>query len=167
MDPARHVRALIEASGWPDDPELVGTPERFTELLASFAPRDPEPPSICATTSDAPVVVSGIAFHSLCAHHLLPFFGTVSVGYRPRARLLGLGSVPRAVAAYARRPQIQERLGAQIADALVAWADPVSVVVAITARHLCVEMRGARAEAEVLTVVSRGEPDPWLLARVS
>ena len=168
MDPAaRHFRAFLDAIGLPEDPELVGTPERVAELLAGFVPREPDPPTTCATASSTPVVIRGIPFYSLCAHHFLPFFGAAAVAYRPRGTLLGLGAVPRLIEALARRPQIQERLTEQIADALARWADPVSVVVSLRARHLCVEMRGARVPAEVETVATRGEPDPWLLARVA
>jgi GTP cyclohydrolase I len=167
VDPAaRHFRAFLDAIGMPDDPELAGTPERVAELLAGFVPRELDPPSTCATTSATPVVIRGIPFHSLCAHHLLPFFGTAAVAYRPRGTLLGLGAIPRLIENLARRPQIQERLAEAIADGIVRWADPTSVVVSLRARHLCVEMRGARVPAEVEVVAIRGEPDPWLLSRV-
>lgn len=146
---------------------MADTPRRFAELLADFVPRPLEPPTICVTTSATPVVVSAIPFHSLCAHHLLPFSGTAAVAYVPSDRLLGLGSIPRLVAALARRPQLQERLGEQIADALTEHARPRSVAVALRARHLCVEMRGAERAAEVLTLSERGLPDPWLRDQVS
>lgn len=163
---ALHFRAFLDAVGLVGDPELAGTSERVAELLASYAPSPLPPPTVCTANSDSPVVVRGIAFHSLCAHHLLPFFGTVAVGYRPRDTLLGLGSIPGLVAHVSRRTQLQERLAEQIADALVRWVDPVSVVVGIRARHLCVEMRGARTPVDVLVVVARGEQDRWLRSKV-
>jgi GTP cyclohydrolase IA len=165
-DAARHLRAFLDAVGLRGDPELEGTAERVTELLATFAPGEIREPSTCATSSSSPVVVRSIPFHSLCAHHLLPFFGMVAVAYRPRGTLLGLGSIPSLVAQLARRPQIQERLAEQIADAMMRWAQPESVAVGIRARHLCVEMRGARAPVEVLVVATRGAPDPWLSSKV-
>lgn len=163
---AQHLRAFLDAVGLVGDPEVNGTAERVAELLASFAPSPLPAPTVCGATSDAPVVVRGIAFHSLCAHHLLPFFGTVAVAYRPRDALLGLGSIPGLVAHLSRRTQLQERLADQIADALVRWVDPISVAVGIRARHLCVEMRGARTPIDVLVLAHRGESDPWLRARV-
>ncbi|MEQ1501991.1 MAG: GTP cyclohydrolase I [Myxococcota bacterium] len=165
-DAARWFRAFLDAAGLADDPELAGTPERVTELLASFAPKPLPAPSICATASSTPVVIRGIPFHSLCAHHLLPFFGEVSVAYRPEGRLLGLGSVPRLVAHFARRTQIQERMAEQIADGLAGWAAPVALAVAVRARHLCVEMRGTPAPVEVTVIATRGEPDAWLRSQV-
>ena len=165
-DAARHLRAFLDAVGLVGDPEVEGTADRVTELLAGFAPVPLPAPTVCGVTSDGPVVVRGIAFHSLCAHHLLPFFGTVAVAYRPRATLLGLGSIPKLVAHLSRRTQLQERLADQIADALVRWVDPVSVAVGIRARHLCVEMRGARTAVDVLVLANRGDADPWLRSRV-
>jgi GTP cyclohydrolase IA len=163
---ARHFRAFLDAVGLVGDPELDGTAERVADLLASFAPSPLPSPTVCATTSETPVIVRGIAFHSLCAHHLLPFFGTVAVAYRPRDALLGLGSIPKLVAHVSRRTQLQERLAEQVADALVRWIDPVSVAVGIRARHLCVEMRGARTPVDVLAIATRGDPDVWLRSKV-
>ncbi len=162
-----HLRAFLAALGHEGDPEMADTPRRFAELLSDFVPRPVDPPTVCATTSATPVVVTGIPFHSLCAHHLLPFSGTAAVAYVPTDRLLGLGSIPRLVAALARRPQLQERLAEQLADAMMEHAAPRSVAVALRARHLCVEMRGAERPAEVLTLAERGAPDPWLRDQVT
>ncbi|MCA9492769.1 MAG: GTP cyclohydrolase I [Myxococcales bacterium] len=166
-DAERHAEALLAAIGFAGDPEMAGTARRFAALLGEFVPAPLEPLSVCATTQPGPVVVRAIPFHSLCAHHLLPFSGQVSVGYVPDATLLGLGSIPRLVGALARRPQLQERLGEQIADEIERAAQPLSVVVEVRARHLCVEMRGSRTPAQVVTLARRGADHPWLLARVS
>lgn len=167
MEPADPLRAFFTAARLGEgDAEFAGTPERVAELLASFAPRPVRPPTICATTVRAPVVVSGVRFHSLCVHHLLPFFGTVSVGYVPRERMVGFGSLPRLVADLSHRLQLQERLGQEILEALVRWVEPASAAVAIRARHLCMEMRGAEAEGEVLTLAVHGAPDAALLEEV-
>ena len=167
MSPADHLSAFLAATGFSDsDPELVGTPERVAALLADFVPRPVRPPSLCATTVRTPVVVSRIPFHSLCAHHLLPFFGTVSIGYLPRDRMVGFGSLPRLVADLSRRPQLQERLGQALVDMLVEWVDPEAAVVVIRARHLCVEMRGAPSTGEVFTLASAGTPDGTLVSEV-
>jgi GTP cyclohydrolase I len=165
-DAPRHLQDFLSSLGLDQDPEVAGTAQRVTELLASFQPQPLPEPTLCAATSRSPVVVRAIPFHSLCAHHLLPFFGTVAIGYVPQERLLGLGTLPRAVAALARRTQLQERLADQLADTLWEWAQPISVAVGIRARHLCVEMRGAQVQVETLVVATRGEPDAWLRSKV-
>ncbi|MEK7475158.1 MAG: GTP cyclohydrolase I FolE [Candidatus Coatesbacteria bacterium] len=91
------------------------------------------------------VVVSDITFYSMCEHHLLPFFGRVHVAYIPGRRIIGLSKIPRLVAAFSRRLQVQERLTSQIACAVEETIDPEGVGVVIEARHLCMEMRGARS----------------------
>lgn len=104
------------------------------------------------------VTVKSIPFYSLCAHHFLPFFGTAHVGYIPDERLAGLSKLPRVVDYYARRPQLQERLTAQVADLLQQRLRPVGVIVVLNARHLCMEMRGiSRPGVTTRTCVVRGD----------
>lgn len=167
MDPADHLRSFFAATRLGEgDPEVVGTPERVAELLGGYVPRPVRPPTLCATTVRGPVVITGLRFHSLCAHHLLPFFGTVAVGYVPDERMVGFGSIPRLVEDLSHRLQLQERLGEAILAELVGWLAPLSAVVSVRARHLCMEMRGARAEGEVSTLAVHGTPDPAMLAEV-
>jgi GTP cyclohydrolase I len=90
------------------------------------------------------VVIKGIPFYSLCEHHMLPFFGTASVGYLPRGRVIGLSKIPRVVEMYARRLQVQERMTQQIADFLQEHLNPYGVGVVIEAEHLCLAMRGVQ-----------------------
>ena len=100
------------------------------------------------------VVVRDIPFHSMCEHHLLPFIGRAHVAYIPRdGRITGLSKIARCVAGYAARPQLQERLTAQVADAMVDELDPLGVLVVIEAEHTCMTMRGIRA-AGAMTVTS-------------
>lgn len=167
-DASLHLQHLLEALGLDGDPEVIGTAERVSALLASFAPAPLPDPTLCATLSTSPIIVRNIPFHSMCAHHLLPFFGTVAVAYRPAGKVLGLGAIPRVVAALSRRTQIQERLTEQIADVIFGWVAPVSVAVGIRARHLCVEMKGSLPgpAIDALVVVTRGEPDEWLRSKV-
>ncbi len=92
------------------------------------------------------VVVKDISFYSLCEHHLLPFFGTAHVAYLPNGKIIGLSKIPKLVEVYANRLQVQERLTQQIADTLQKKLEPMGVGVVIEARHLCMEMRGARSQ---------------------
>ncbi len=148
-DPAVHLRRALDALGFHGDPEMAGTPARLAEFLGSFrGAGDPPEVATCAASMPGQVVaVQGVPFHSLCAHHLLPFFGTVSVAYRAGARLAGFGAVPRVVQWAARRPQLQERLAEQIARHLAGALEAQGVLVRIQARQMCVEMRGAATTA--------------------
>ena len=104
------------------------------------------------------VVVRNVEFHSLCEHHLLPFFGRASVAYLPaNDRVCGLSKIARTVDVFARRLQMQERLTAQIANALVEYLAPVGVAVILEGEHLCMRMRGAsKSDADMLTTSFRG-----------
>ena len=104
------------------------------------------------------VIVRDIAFHTMCEHHLLPFFGRAHIAYLPDGgRLTGLSKLARVVETLARRPQLQERLTDQIADAIETVLRPKGVMVLAEARHMCMEMRGIKAHgANTVTLVSRG-----------
>lgn len=98
-----------------------------------------------------------IEFHSLCEHHLLPFYGRVHAGYLPARRIIGLWKIPRVVDLFARRLQVQERLTQQVADALVEVLEPKAVVVIAEARHLCMAMRGVQKQHScTITRATRG-----------
>ncbi len=164
QSPVDHLRAAFAALGMDVDPEMAETPERVAELLAGFAPAPPPELSILPTSSGDLITCEGLPFHSLCAHHLLPFFGTCAIALRPAGRIAGLGGYPRLVAALARRPQLQERLAAQIAETLMAQLEPASVGVKLVARQLCVEMRGARSAGNFTIRAFRGGDDAALRA---
>ena len=127
---------------------LVETPERVARMLHELV--TPTPFEATTFPNDAGydelVLVSDIRFTSLCEHHLLPFRGVAHVGYLPADRLLGLSKLARLVEVYARRPQVQERLTAQIGDWLRDHLAPRGVGVVIEAEHLCMSLRGIRAE---------------------
>lgn len=143
--PARMVKALRElTSGY--DSHIASSSAKLTTFPADY-PDEPKKNPI--------VVVRGIEYSSLCEHHVLPFSGTVSVAYIPTKRIIGLSKIPRLVDAYARRLQVQERLGKQIAESLDPL-EPVGVAVVITGRHTCCSMRGARRDVEMVTCALRG-----------
>jgi len=148
---------LVEIGEDPDRPGLLGTPDRvhrmYTEITAGYHV-DPERllnGAIFDIDHSAMVVVREIPFHSLCEHHLLPFFGTASVAYIPEGRVIGLSKIPRIVEMYARRLQIQERLTQQIADFLMERLAPKGVGVVLEATHLCAVMRGVRKPGTIMT----------------
>ena len=148
---------LLEIGEDPDRDGLVGTPDRvhrmYAELTAGYHV-DPDRlvnGAIFEVDYSEMVVVKDIPFYSLCEHHLLPFFGTASVAYIPRGRVIGLSKIPRIVEMYARRLQIQERMTQEIADFLDARLDPQGVGVVVEANHLCAVMRGIRKPGTVMT----------------
>ncbi|MBP7146742.1 MAG: GTP cyclohydrolase I [Acidobacteria bacterium] len=148
---------------------LRETPRRVAaayadDLLAGYA-EDPaahlEPLPVAGARG--PVLLHGIRFVSVCAHHLLPFRGEAHVGFVPDGAHVGIGSIARLVDTLARRLTLQEQLTAEIADQIWTRLQPRSVLVAIDAEHLCLSVRGARKTGHRLrTVEHRGEPDPEL-----
>jgi GTP cyclohydrolase I len=151
---------LLEIGEDPERQGLTGTPGRvhrmYTELTAGYHV-DPERlinGAIFDIAYSEMVLVKGIPFYSLCEHHLLPFFGTASVAYIPRGRVIGLSKIPRIVEMYARRLQVQERLTQQIADFLQERLEPQGVGVVLEATHLCAVMRGVRKPGTVMTTSS-------------
>ena len=166
MDPQDAVAELLKSLGFEGDPEMAEAPRRVAQWMASFVPAEPlGPMSVCATESHAPVRMQDIPFHSLCAHHLVPFFGTATLVYVPNGTLAGLGSLSRVVQHFARRPQVQERLGEQIADHLMEALAPRGLVVGLTARQLCVELTQG-IQPEVTTWALRGDVPDGLLPRM-
>lgn len=148
-----------------EDPEREGlrdTPKRVARSYAEvFAGLGMDPLEVLRTGfeegHDELVVVRDIPFFSMCEHHFLPFFGVAHIGYLPRGRIVGISKLARVTDILARRPQVQERLTAQIADSLVAALDPMGVGVVVEAEHLCMGMRGIRKPgSRVVTSVNRG-----------
>jgi GTP cyclohydrolase I len=154
------VREILEAIG--DDPDREGlrdTPERVGRFYAEvFSGVHNDPGDVVDAFFGEEhyqeiVIVREIPFYSMCEHHLVPFHGQAHVGYMPRGRVTGLSKLARLVDGYARRPQMQERLTAQVADSLCERLDPLGVIVVIEAEHLCMSMRGVRKPGAV-TVTS-------------
>jgi GTP cyclohydrolase I len=152
------VRVLLEWIGEDLTREgLIQTPRRvakaFREMTAGLHMK---PADVLGTvfneTSEQMVVVRGIRFSSMCEHHLLPFTGTAAVGYIPRGRVIGLSKIPRLVEVFAKRPQVQERMTNQIAEALMEHLSPNGVGVIVKAHHSCMGCRGVRQpDAEMVT----------------
>ena len=172
----RAVRELLFAVGEdPDREELASTPARVADAYAEFfSGVGVDPISILADAvpvgedTGELVFVRDIALRSVCEHHLLPFRGRAHVAYRPGAKVVGLGALPRVVEVLAARPQMQERLGEQIAEAIVQGLSPEGVLVVLEASHGCVADRGVKqADATVVTIASRGSlSQPLLRAEV-
>jgi len=146
------VREILAAIG--EDPNrdgLLETPARVGRLYEEICSGLREDPSehlikTFDVDHDEVIVVRDIPLYSLCEHHLIPFFGRAHVGYIPKkgGRITGLSKLARLVDGYSRRPQVQERLTRQVADAMRDRLDPQGVIVIIEAEHLCMSMRGIR-----------------------
>lgn len=158
------VREIIEAIGEdPDREGLLDTPERvarFYEEVFEGIHRDPGD-DIDAFFGEEHfqeiVMVREIPFYSMCEHHFAPFHGEAHVAYMPNGRVTGLSKLARLVDGYARRPQMQERLTAQVADCLNDRLDPLGVLVVIEAEHMCMTMRGVKKPgAKTVTSAVRG-----------
>ncbi|HYN74749.1 MAG TPA: GTP cyclohydrolase I FolE [Candidatus Limnocylindria bacterium] len=160
------VRELLIAVG--EDPEREGlrdTPARVARMYEEvFAGLRQQPADVLTTTFDLGhdelVLVRGIEVWSQCEHHLVPFFGRAHVGYIPSldGRITGLSKLARLVDVFAKRPQVQERLTTQVAEALVAELQPRGVIVVFECEHLCMGMRGVRKPGSVtVTSAVRGQ----------
>lgn len=157
------VRMILQAIG--EDPSRDGlreTPARVARMYEEiFGKGDEDPRESLAKQFDEKhremVIVRDIPFFSMCEHHLMPFFGRAHVAYIPRGHVVGISKLARVVEAYARRPQVQERLTSQVADIIVKELRPEGVAVVCEAVHTCMTMRGVKKPgAAVLTSAMRG-----------
>lgn len=158
------VRDILEAIG--EDPEregLLETPNRVARMYAEiFAGLEDDPKRhlkiFDEQDNEEMVIVRDIPMYSMCEHHLIPFMGKAHIAYIPKnGKVIGLSKLARIVDSFAKRPQLQERLTAQIADFLYENLEPQGVAVVVEAQHLCMTMRGARAAgSETRTSALRG-----------
>lgn len=157
------VRELLLALG--EDPAregLIDTPRRVvTAFEETLGGREVDIPTLLSVGfeegHDEMVILRDIPFFSTCEHHLIPFHGVAHIGYVPNGRVVGLSKLARLVDAMARRPQLQERLTAQIADTLMETLSPQGAGVAVEAEHLCMQMRGIKKPgSRMLTSAMRG-----------
>lgn len=158
------VREIIEALGEdPDREGLVDTPERVAAFYAEVFdglhrdPGDVVDAFFGEEHYQEIVMVREIPFYSMCEHHFVPFHGQAHVAYIPKGQVTGLSKLARLVEGFARRPQMQERLTAQVADALTERLQPLGVMVVVEAEHLCMSMRGVKKPgATTVTSAVRG-----------
>ena len=157
------VKLFIEGIG--EDPTregLIDTPERVARMCEEmFGGLHEDPGEHLSKQFPAPgselVIEKDIVFYSTCEHHLLPFFGKVHIAYIPTDKVAGLSKLPRAVEVFARRPQIQEQMTVQIADAVERFLSPKGVMVVIEAEHTCMTMRGVKKHGVMtITTATRG-----------
>ncbi|HXF51458.1 MAG TPA: GTP cyclohydrolase I FolE [Dehalococcoidia bacterium] len=157
------VARMIEAIG--EDPQregLVETPRRVAQMYAEiFSGLAVDPRTFLDVGfeegHDEMVILKDIPFYSMCEHHFMPFHGVAHVGYIPDGRVVGISKIARVVEAYARRPQLQERLTGQIADCIMECLQPDGVAVVVEAEHLCMTMRGVKKPgSKVVTSAMRG-----------
>jgi GTP cyclohydrolase I len=159
----RAVREILLAVGEdPDREGLLKTPNRvaraYGELMAGLQ-EDPKRhlKTVFNERYDEVVLLRDIEFHSLCEHHLLPFTGRAHVAYLPDGKVVGLSKLARLVEGFARRPQVQERLTTQIADALMEELSPIGAVCVVQAVHTCMTIRGAKKHgSSMVTSALRG-----------
>ena len=161
----RAVREILIAIGEdPDRDGLIDTPARVARAYAEqFSGLSQHPEDVLGTVFDADhdelILVRDIEVYSTCEHHLVPFFGRAHVAYIPneKGQITGLSKLARLVDVFARRPQVQERMTSQIADALMRVLEPRGALVVIEAEHLCMSMRGVRKPgAKTVTSAVRG-----------
>lgn len=154
---------IIEAVG--EDPTregLVETPGRIARMYAElFSGIDQDPSEPLSTSFEEGysglVVLKDIPFFSICEHHFLPFYGSADVGYAPNGRVVGASKLARALDILARRPQLQERLTDQLADAISGAIQPKGVAVVVRAEHQCMSLRGVRKPgSRIVTSATRG-----------
>ena len=157
------VTLLLEWIGEESEREgLRETPDRIARMYEElFEGMGKTPEQLLGKTFDTSgrgiVLEKDIVFYSVCEHHLLPFYGKAHVAYLPDGKVVGLSKLARTVEIYARRPQIQEQLTAQIADALMTYLKPKGAVVMLEAEHMCMTMRGVKKPGtQTVTVETRG-----------
>lgn len=144
------VKMILEAIG--EDPNregLIDTPDRIARMYSEifsgrFENSNEHLSRVFSVETDGIVLEKDIRFYSMCEHHLIPFFGKVHVAYISNGKVAGLSKLARTVEVYAKRPQLQERMTNQIAEALMEHLNPKGVMVIIEAEHLCMTMRGVK-----------------------
>lgn len=157
------VRLLLEGIGEDTEREgLIDTPDRiarmYEEIFAGLNQDAAEPLSRVFTAQNTDMIIEkDITFYSMCEHHLLPFYGKAHIAYIPNKKVAGLSKLARTVEVFARRPQLQERMTVQIAEALMEELDAAGSMVILEAEHMCMTMRGIKKPgSRTVTIASKG-----------
>ena len=157
------IKLLLEGIGEDTERErLAETPDRiarmYTEILSGMTEEPSEPLSRVFTVENSEMVLEkDIVFHSMCEHHMLPFYGKVHVAYLPDGKVVGLSKLARTVEIYAKRLQVQERMTNQIADAIMEHLAPKGVMIVVEAEHMCMTMRGVKKPgSKTVSLATRG-----------
>lgn len=157
------VRLLLEGIGEDTEREgLIDTPDRiarmYEEIFAGLNQDAAEPLSKVFTAQNTDMIIEkDITFYSMCEHHLLPFYGKAHIAYIPNGKVAGLSKLARTVEVFARRPQLQERMTVQIAEALMEELDAAGSMVILEAEHMCMTMRGIKKPgSRTVTIASKG-----------
>ncbi len=148
-------KLLLELGENPKRPGLRGTPRRYSEAMKFFVSGYGENiekivnGALFPADTEGMVIIKDIETYSLCEHHLLPFFGRVHVGYIPDKHVIGLSKIPRIIDMFARRLQVQERMGQEICDALYEILQPKGIGIVTEMSHLCMMMRGVEKQRNI------------------
>lgn len=150
------LKGLWPNNDW-DSEHMERTPERFAKMLDELTSAEEFEFTTFESDSDEMVVCKDITFHSLCAHHIVPYIGTAHVAYIPQSRLVGLSKIPRAVRYHAAGLTVQEELTKAIADRMEQELNPLGVAVVMKAEHMCATIRGVKAPGmQTITSTMRG-----------
>jgi len=157
------IKLIIEAIGEdPDRDGLKETPDRIARMYAEiFSGMNVDAKEHLSKTfevnQDEIILEKDIQFYSMCEHHFVPFFGKAHLAYIPDGRVAGLSKLARTVEVFSKRPQLQERMTAQIADALMSYLSAKGAMVILEAEHMCMTMRGVKKPgSKTVTVITRG-----------
>ena len=157
------ITLLLEGIG--EDPlreGLIDTPDRVARMYEELCQGMEEDPGeqlskALHAENNERILEKDITFYSICEHHLMPFYGKAHIAYIPDGKVVGISKLARTVEVYARRLQIQEKLTAEIADAIMEYVKPRGVMVQLSAEHMCMTMRGVKKPgSQTVTLVSRG-----------
>ncbi len=158
------VKMILEGIGEDVSREgIFDTPKRvakmYEEIFSGMTQNAEEHLTKTFTADNNEMIVEkDIILYSICEHHLMPFYGKAHIAYIPRGQVVGISKLARTVEVFAKRPQIQEKLTCQIADAVMDSLNPLGTIVAIEAEHMCMTMRGIKKPGtKTFTIVSRGE----------
>ncbi|WEG12473.1 GTP cyclohydrolase I FolE [Pullulanibacillus sp. KACC 23026] len=158
-----HIKEILSLIGEnPDRDGLLDTPKRVAQMYREvFAGVGVAPETALTTTFeenyDGLIVVKDINYYTFCEHHLIPFFGKAHIGYIPKGRVVGLSKFARLVELVSKRPQVQERMTTQIADAIMNVLQPEGVIVSVEGQHLCMCARGVKKTGSAtVTTIKRG-----------